>query len=208
MQPGDSLGKNLPGQSRPQLSLCVCIALRLPGCCGQEQTLVAQSPLSAHAPQATLLCTLFLHQAPGRQRACPDSGGVEADAEGASQHSRNWKTNTVSAADVLGLVRPPHCQLGVKGIPCLTKVERPFQSTQGLAGHQGRRAAPAAGLGHRRRARAPHRGCWALVSVQPLRAGCPEGHGETGLQNTGALAASPQQPHGSAPERGESFWGK
>lgn len=82
VQPGDSLGKNLPGQPRPQLSLCVCIALRLPGCCGQEQTLVAQSPLSAHAPQAMLLCTLFLHQAPGRQRACPDSGGVEADAEG------------------------------------------------------------------------------------------------------------------------------
>lgn len=88
--------KDLPGQRlhSPEVA----------GAPWSRQTLVAQSPRSAHAPETILLCTLLLHQAPGRQRACPDPGGLEADAKGAARHSCNWKTNSVSAADVPGLV--------------------------------------------------------------------------------------------------------
>lgn len=117
VQPGDrKAGPTWPAPP-PQLGLCVRIVLRSLGCCGQEQTLVAQSPLSAHAPQALLPCTSFLHQAPGRQGACPDPRGVEADAEGAARHSRLENKRCVSVADVLGLVQPPHSQHGVNSLP-------------------------------------------------------------------------------------------
>lgn len=182
--------QDLPGRPRPpQLGLCVRIVLRSLGCCGQEQTLVAQSPPSAHAPQAPLPCTSFLHQAPGRQGACPDPRGVEADAEGAARHSRLENKRCVSAADVLGLVQPPHSQHGVNYLPNESRETSP------------KRAGPGGGT----EALTGDAGPWS--TVQPPRAGCPEGHRETGLQNMGAPAAPPQQPRGSVPEGGDPFWG-
>lgn len=189
VQPGDrKAGPTWPAPP-PQLGLCVRIVLRSLGCCGQEQTLVAQSPPSAHAPQAPLPCTSFLHQAPGRQGACPDPRGVEADAEGAARHSRLENKRCVSAADVLGLVQPPHSQHGVNYLPNESRETSP------------KRAGPGWGT----EALTGDAGPWS--TVQPPRAGCPEGHRETGLQNMGAPAAPPQQPRGSVPEGGDPFWG-
>lgn len=72
----------------------------------------------------------------------------------------------------------------------------------------GRVPRPTCGSRSRAGARGPRGGCWALVSVQPPRVGTPKATGETGLQNMGALAAPPQQPPSSVPERGDPFLGK
>lgn len=83
----------------------------------------------------------------------------------------------------------PHSQRGVNSLPNGSRETSP------------KRAGPGWGT----EALTGDAGPWS--TVQPPRAGCPEGHRETGLQNMGAPAAPPQQPRGSVPEGGDPFWG-
>lgn len=100
-------------------------------------------------------------------------------------------------------VRPPHSQLGVKGIPCLTKVERPFQSAQGLAGYQGRRAAPAARLGPE--ALAGDAGPWSLFSRLEWVPRRPQGRQD--CRTWGPSQLHPSSPPALFQREGILFWG-
>lgn len=75
---------------------------------------------------------------PGGQMACLDTEGVQACAKGPSS-TLAIRKQTFCFCGVhpsqhtlrTGLVKPPRSRVGVRRIPCLTKVKGPFQSTQG-----------------------------------------------------------------------------
>lgn len=153
---------------------------------------MAWRPPSARTPQATLWRPLFLHQAPGWQMACPNTEGVEADAKGPPGTLTIGKQTfcfcgVCSGQHTLrtGLVKPPRSQLGVKRTLCLTKVEGPFQSTQGSG--RGPRATHCRDAcrvggrllqqdwGHGRWVQGPQ-GAAGTGSCSAAGARCPEGH--------------------------------
>lgn len=116
-------------------------------------------------------------------------------------------------------MKPPRSQLGVKRTLCLTKVEGPFQSTQGSGrGPRAMHCRDACRVGGDDSCRGPGgmeggskalRGRRALVLVQLPELGAPRatsGPRETGPQSPGALTAPPQQPHVCVTDTG--FQGK
>lgn len=102
--PGHSRSSKQPGSIREDavsptwLGLCACAARRAPGCSGQEQALVAQSPASPlngallPAPDHTVTDTV---SAPGPQGADgpPGHRRCGSQCERAFQRSGNQKTN-------------------------------------------------------------------------------------------------------------------
>lgn len=147
-------------------------------------------------PQATLADIV---SAPGPQGAdgLPGHRRCRSPCQRAFQHSGNRKINILFLRHAAQpATQDGTCEatsisaFGVR-IPCLTKVEGPFQSTQGSGGRPrltccqdahsmcvcvggGHTASTAARLGAQKVG--PQRAWWALVSAQLPGAGCSEGH--------------------------------
>lgn len=156
--------------------------------------------------------------------ACPNTEGVETDAKGPPGTLTIGKQTFCfcgvrSGQHTLrtGLVKPPRSQLGVKRILCLTKVEGPFQSTQGSG--RGPRATHyrdacrvggrllQQGLVARKVPPRPSQGMAGAGSCSAARAGCPEDHVRA--------QGDPSQLHPSGPafvlqilasREGSPFW--
>lgn len=106
-----------------------------------------------------------------------------------------------------GHVKPPHSQLGVKRILCLTKVEGPFQSTQGSGGRPrliccqdscstwGGFCSRVRGMEDGSKALRGHGGHWFLFSC--LELGAPRatsGTGRWAAEHWGPLGSTPAAP--------------
>ena len=165
---------------------------------------------------------------PRRQMARLDAEGAEANGKG-PPGKLTIRKQTFSFCGVhsgqhtlrTGLVKPPRSQLGVEGILCLTKVEGPFQSTQGAGGRTKANALPgcmgtlgvasAPGLGALKVGPRPQRGRRALGFVQLPGAGCSKGQ----VKAQGDRTAEHWDPLNPAlhslfgywlPEKGDAFW--